>query len=295
MKILIAEDEEGLRKMLCRYFANRDHEPVPAENGSAAWEILRDNHEEYDMVLSDINMPGLDGLTLLEKIHVEEMNLPVVMMTAYAELEFTLKALRLGATDFLLKPFKLARLESICDRVSNLITSREAEKEVLPRSKCVVEMETPSRQDLTSGVVKALQNHYAPYCRVTGHDVHRIGVCLLEALSNAVIHGNLQVESSLKEEDWEAFEDEVRRRQAMPEYSSKKVSTRGEFSMKELVFEIRDEGEGFNSNNLPDPNDPESLLCSGRGLLIIQSFMDEVGWNEDGNFIRMVKNLEAGP
>jgi serine/threonine-protein kinase RsbW len=60
-----------------------------------------------------------------------------------------------------------------------------------------------------------------------------------------------------------------------------------------MTFEIEDEGQGFNVNTLPDPDDPNMRLTSGRGIMLIRSMMDEVEWNESGNQIRMTKRLKT--
>ena len=89
--------------------------------------------------------------------------------------------------------------------------------------------------------------------------------------------------------------DLVAERRGQPPYQDRRVRFTVKHSQAEVVFVVRDEGSGFNPALLPDPRDPANLdKHSGRGLLLIRTFMDEVIHNERGNQITMVKRLDSG-
>jgi anti-sigma regulatory factor (Ser/Thr protein kinase) len=120
---------------------------------------------------------------------------------------------------------------------------------------------------------------------------------------NAIIHGNLEVSSALKEESWEQFEALVQEREASPEFGEKQVIVRCQITLEQIRFEVEDQGQGFDARdwqtshpgNILALDECELLMAlskSGRGLLLITSFMDNVFWNDAGNCITMVKNLQ---
>src|SRR5205809_465794 len=118
----------------------------------------------------------------------------------------------------------------------------------------------------------------------------RAGVALEEALINGMHHGNLELSSSLKEGSKDEYVRAARERRMQSPYRERRLHVDLKLTPQEAVFVIRDEGPGFDVSQVPDPTDPENLLRpSGRGLLLIRMFMDEVAHNAAGNQITMVR------
>src|SRR5207247_683559 len=116
----------------------------------------------------------------------------------------------------------------------------------------------------------------------------RVGIALEEALVNAMYHGNLAVSSELRYPDDAAYYRLAAERRRQPPYRDRQVSCTARFTPSEAVYIIRDEGSGFDPAALPDPTDPANLeRASGRGLLLIRTFMDSVTFNERGNEITL--------
>jgi len=120
-KILVADDEQNIVRLLRLYLRNEGFDVVAAADGRQALE--RFGQEAPDLVLLDLMMPHVDGFTILESLRAAagEAFLPVIVLTADANEATKLRALRAGATDFLLKPF--AQLEVLL-RMSNLLETR---------------------------------------------------------------------------------------------------------------------------------------------------------------------------
>src|SRR5947208_5971954 len=117
-----------------------------------------------------------------------------------------------------------------------------------------------------------------------------LGYALHEAMSIAIFHGNLEVSSVLREEDEAGYYKLAEDRRRQKPWSDRRVYVTARMSRLEAVFVIKDDGAGFDPDSLPDPTDPTNLeRVSGRGLLLIQTFMDKVEHNETGNQITMVK------
>jgi anti-sigma regulatory factor (Ser/Thr protein kinase) len=123
----------------------------------------------------------------------------------------------------------------------------------------------------------------------------RIGIALTEALTNARVHGNLEISSELRQQDDDSYERLARERCRQAPYRDRRIHVRARLTSCEAVYSIRDEGPGFDPSVLPDPTDPANLeRRSGRGLLLIRTFMDEVTHNATGNQITLVKRRKAG-
>jgi anti-sigma regulatory factor (Ser/Thr protein kinase) len=118
----------------------------------------------------------------------------------------------------------------------------------------------------------------------------RVALVLQEALLNGIHHGNLELSSKLRNGDETTYERLAERRRQRPRYRDRRVHVLARLSRREATYVIRDEGPGFDPGRLPDPTDPANLeRASGRGLLLIQAYMDEVAFNETGNEITLTK------
>ena len=116
-KLLIIDDERGIRNTLREILADEGHEVDVAENGKQGLEMA--HAKAYDLIFSDIKMPEMDGMEVLEKIvesrkskveSEESIDCPIVMITGHGDIETAVQALKMGAYDFLLKPLDLNRI-----------------------------------------------------------------------------------------------------------------------------------------------------------------------------------------
>ena len=113
-KLLIVDDEAGLRQLLAIVFEREGHQVIVAENGARALAALKAN--PVDLMLSDVRMPDVTGIELLREARQFLPHLAVVMMTAYATVEDAREAFKLGADDFITKPFDIEELKLIIER-----------------------------------------------------------------------------------------------------------------------------------------------------------------------------------
>jgi two-component system response regulator AtoC len=109
VKILVADDEKNIREALVKWLNASGFEATGAENGLAAQRLLQE--EAFSGVVSDLRMPGLDGLELLSWCRTEGPDLPFVMISAHGEIKDAVEAMRRGARDYLVKPFNPEELE----------------------------------------------------------------------------------------------------------------------------------------------------------------------------------------
>jgi putative nucleotidyltransferase with HDIG domain len=114
-RILVVDDEESVRGVIAALLEQSGYAPTLTENAEEAIARLSQD-PDYDLVLSDIMMPGTDGLTLLDHICTDHPGMPVVMLSAINDIHVVTNAFRRGAIDYLLKPFERQELESIVMR-----------------------------------------------------------------------------------------------------------------------------------------------------------------------------------
>lgn len=106
--ILVVDDELLIRDLLYDFFSGQGWDIAVAENGEKALDVLR--AREVDVLLTDIKMPEMDGLTLTSKVKTTHPDLPVILMTGYPSVETAVTALRAKAQDYVIKPFNLNQL-----------------------------------------------------------------------------------------------------------------------------------------------------------------------------------------
>ncbi len=128
IRVLVVDDEDSIRKRCVQLLARRGYEVVGAADARTALGLVRSR--TFDLVLADIRMPGLDGIELLRRVKQYDPSLEVVMMTGYAAVDTAVKAMKLGASDYLTKPFDVGELSGVVEGVAR---ARAAER-VLARS-----------------------------------------------------------------------------------------------------------------------------------------------------------------
>ena len=104
LRILVADDNQNMREVLTRVLASEGYDVTTAESAERALDLLNTNH--YPLIISDIRMPGMNGIELLQKIRATDSDTQVIIMTKHATLDTAISALRAGAYDYLLKPFE---------------------------------------------------------------------------------------------------------------------------------------------------------------------------------------------
>jgi DNA-binding response OmpR family regulator len=117
-RILVVDDEENMLQMLKTFFTEKEYTCFTASNGLAALELL--DKEQVDVVITDMKMPGMDGLELLKKIKEKYDRISAVIMTGFSEEYTTTEALNMGADGYITKPFRNKELLLILKRIQQL-------------------------------------------------------------------------------------------------------------------------------------------------------------------------------
>src|SRR5689334_18195655 len=114
IRVLVAEDEENLAQILCTFLRSRGHQVVCVGDGKAALQALRD--EAYDVAIVDIVMPEVDGLEVLRQLRSEPEPPEVIVITGNGTVETAITAMKLGAYDYLAKPYRMAEIDVLVRR-----------------------------------------------------------------------------------------------------------------------------------------------------------------------------------
>jgi CheY-like chemotaxis protein len=260
-----------------------------AEDGAAALAAME--RETPRLVLTDLRMPGMDGLELVAAVRRRYPSVPVVLMTAFGNEEIAIQALHEGAASYVPKNSQDRDLVPTLEQVVAAAKLESCQQLLLEQLSHTESSFVLANDHL---VIPALVRHVQEYlvrlqlCDQT--ERIRIGVALEEALLNAMFHGNLQTRSELRQQDEGHYYRLAEERRRQSPYRERKVHFTFRLTRAEGVFSIQDEGPGFDWSTLPDPTASENLgRVGGRGLLLIRTFMDEVHFNEKGNQITLVK------
>ncbi len=115
-RILIADDDAGIRTLLCDVFDEEGYTAEPAEHGGEVLSKLNAG-AEYDLLIMDVRMPGQDGLTILEQLRKAGHAIPVIMMTAHGTSSTAIRAIQIGAYDYVIKPFDVEEVTLVVKRL----------------------------------------------------------------------------------------------------------------------------------------------------------------------------------
>jgi len=119
-RILLAEDDEIMRISVSDSLKKQGWRVEEAEDGLKAMQLFE--RHQYNLIISDIRMPGMDGLTLLKKVRQQSPETAIVIMTAYGSVDAAIDCLRQGATDYVLKPFDM---DDLIIRISRILEAQE--------------------------------------------------------------------------------------------------------------------------------------------------------------------------
>lgn len=285
--ILVVDDSAVDRRIVGGLLGKQpDWEISFAENGVQALEAMAAHLP--DIIVTDLQMPEMDGLQLVTEVKEKHSSVPVILITGKGSEEIAIAALRAGASSYSPKSLLNRDLVDTVRHVLSVAGARKGHQRLLARlAHTDVEFVLENDNTLVAPLIGFLQEIMVNWDQ---SERIRIGIALDEALVNALFHGNLEVSSDLREDDDTAYYDLIKQRAKELPYSDRRVHVNAKITADEIFIRIRDEGPGFDPTKLADPTDPENLeKLSGRGLLLIRTFMNEVTHNDKGNEITMIR------
>lgn len=289
-RLLIVDDDSVDRELARQCLAEiADLEIEEAEHGEQALELCASGCP--DLVLTDLRMPRLDGLSLVKEMRRSHPLVPVILLTAHGNEHIAVEALAAGAASYVPKAEMEEALAETVEQVLEVASEQAGQAELMGYlTLSERRFELGNDPALISPLVAFLQAELARLEFANDQVRSQLGTALYEALSNAMIHGNLEVGSELRDKGSEPYHRLLQERRRQSPYGERTVHCRFELRRGEVRYTVRDEGSGFDLSALPDPTRPENMLkARGRGLFLMNAFMDEVDFNEAGNEVRMIK------
>jgi DNA-binding response OmpR family regulator len=296
MKILVVDDQKEIRMMLRDVLEAQDYEVLTAESGAAGLEAYREHRPSF--TLTDIAMPGMNGLELLKQIKTLNPEASVILMTGAGTEAYAIDALRGGAINYFNKPIDINDLVETLGRYAVLAAGYDYEAYAAD----FFESETV-RLALTNSLSQV--NHAVQMivnrCRAIFplEDIYALRFGLYEMLVNSIEHGNLGISY---EEKTRALETNrlnalIAERAEDPARACRRVRIRCELRSEEMECVIADEGNGFDHSVYSRATDPAQLFeelgtsLHGRGIMLTCLQFDKVEFNDTGNEVTIVKRV----
>lgn len=292
--ILVVDDSLIDRRVAARVLQQEGGwHAVFATNGVEALAMMEKSAPR--LVLTDLQMPQMDGLMLVEQIRDKHPHVPVVLMTGTGSEEIAVRALKAGAASYVPKR-NLAT--ALVPALSQVLAASRIDEPRLHMLSCITQQDVRFTLPCDPALIPAVAAHLREpvlamgLCDATG--ATRVGIALEEALSNAMYYGNLEVPSGLRQKDEAAFHEQVARRRAAPQYRDRQVRVFVNVTMAEAAYVIFDQGPGFDATRLSDEAQPCDLdKPGGRGMVLMRTFMDQVTYSKTGTMVSMLKKREA--
>jgi CheY-like chemotaxis protein len=247
------------------------------------------------IIVTDLVMPGMSGLELVQKVVEGYPRIPIILMTGKGTEETAVQALKAGAASYVPKTaLHTYLLETVRD-VLDVVRSKHSHERLMEcLAKSEFQFQLANDAELIPSLISYVQSLVTSAGLCDESSVIRVCIALEEALRNAMFHGNLELTSDQREGDPQEYQKLIDDRTAKEPYANRRLQVTIRIADDRGTFIVRDQGPGFDPNKLPDPTDPENLeKVSGRGLLLMRTFMDEVTFNATGNQVTMVKRSVA--
>jgi CheY-like chemotaxis protein len=291
-KILVVDDSAVDRQLFEGLLSKVDgFTVVHAGNGKQALEKIRE--WQIDLVITDLQMPELDGLELVKTMRSEFPGIPVILVTGVGSEEVATQALHAGAASYVPKS-KTAEL--LVPTVQNLIAIMHEgySLERLLRKAIETRFEFVLNNDeaYTSAIIELCLKMLEGMSPLDQLERLRVGVAIEHAMSNALYRGNLQLDPRLQVHGnkRESREFVALIRERMAKFKDRTIYVCLDIKPDEFECVIRDQGPGF------EPDDHATIEgAAGRGLILMQAFMDEVEFDLTGNEVTLRKIWNRKP
>ena len=287
MTVLVVDDSPIDRRLASRVLEQAGFQTRVAENGHLALAALATQPAE--IVVTDLVMPEMDGLTLVETIRARYPTIPVILMTAHGSDDIGVRALQRGAASFVPKRDLARCLGDTVRSVLSLLRVPTPSPSTPPGASRSIQWDLGNDIAEIPDVVARVERRLARGGVIDRTARIQLAVALREAIVNAMLHGNLELSSELKESDPAAHDALAEERRAAPPYRDRRVRVSMTETDDDVTCVVSDDGAGFDVDQVPDPTDPANLeRSSGRGLFLIWTFMSQVTHSDGGRTITMV-------
>ena len=294
--VLVVSQSEHRRAEIIRRLQELDQLTVVEAVGFPD-AVATSQSDTPDIIVTEADLGDTTGMQLVQQVKEDHPSLPVIVVADERTEGMAIEALSGGAAGYvphrMLDMFLNSSVQTALN-ASNFSRLRRRMLAAMIENQTAYSLEND--QSLFPILIQHLQEQMLQFGICGKSDAVRIGIALEEALSNALFHGNLELDSSLRAGHPKAYLSEAKRRLAMSPYAQRHIEVIAEFTHEHVKFVIRDEGKGFDPSGVPDPTDPANLTkVSGRGIMLIRAFMDQVSYDKTGKEISLTKRRATVP
>ncbi|PID26367.1 MAG: hypothetical protein CR982_10655 [Candidatus Cloacimonadota bacterium] len=291
-KILIVYNNDNFRNILKTAFKLAYFSVCDTNDCIKGVEIAKEN--SFNIIITQSYNPEESGFNFISEIKKINNLLPVIILTEIYDKEELFRSLKLGAINYIEKSIPLENLVSYAETIVSISKSKqkkdsEDKRELLKYIDNYKKTLTlNSNEKILSIAPQIVINDLLSMGVLNEQESMQCTILLVEALSNALYHGNLEVESKIRDCSFSSQRDYkklIEKREKDTKYNTRKIFFESYWDKDIISFTIEDEGSGFNWRKKKKTD-----LSSGRGFLIIDSFSDDISFNEVGNRIKITRN-----
>jgi len=289
LRILIADDNADLRRLFQAVSKSLGLNVLLAEDGQEAYTVFMEH--EPDIVVTDYDMPKMNGVDLLKKIMLTANDTRTVLLTGVGNEQVAIDALESGADLYLKKPVDISSLKKLLTQEADTIVRQRQLHNI---SMLIKERQLKLRFETNvykiPDIIALLIEKVEAY--LPSHDLLKVELGLSELITNAIEHGNLGITYAEKSEALKnnELENLYKIKLGSEEYKKRTVSVNFYMNNAFCEWEIIDQGDGFDWQRQPAPCIGNKLLClHGRGIFISKIQFDEIEYIGKGNIVKARK------
>jgi CheY-like chemotaxis protein len=300
-KILVVDDSAVDRRLIGGLlYQSQQYEIEYAENVSDALRYLSEQ-EEPDLIVTDLHMPDRSGLELVAAVRLEHPGIPVILVTGHGRETLAAEALHYGAAGYVPKTLLQTRLAEVVNETLELGRGNKSyERLISCLRQCEFRFQLQNDLSLIDSLVDLVLQMVTGMNLTDATGRFRIGAAIKEGLLNAIVRGNLEFcAAELRDSHTALLDPKVStklllRAQQKP-YNERVVDVQVNVLTDRAEIIIHDEGPGFAwQSALAAARDVNALgKPTSRGLVLMQAFMDEVRYNQQGNELTLVKRIDG--
>ncbi|MGC9362233.1 MAG: response regulator [Candidatus Syntrophosphaera sp.] len=295
--ILIVDDSQDIVRSLSSFLEHNGFRVDVALNGSEALRKIQSSI--FDIIICDIEMPGMTGLAFLERLRKTGRAQDVILMTGYLEPEYFIRAIRLGASDFVSKPIDTRQLLNSIRSIIEKNRSKESLEQLMANlDEAKLSFVINPSKFFQYGISKVCNRFLRQNLRIPENHMNEILVCVDEMVFNAFIHGTLELTREQRNSDHQSLQEIIAGKLNQPDIAARRIRFTLSISQAEdmISISVEDDGDGYDYMSWVrrvTQGDTLNLEENGRGLAMLFHLSDTLDFANGGRMVRISRKLNS--